>query len=354
MIQSLLVYFNDLSVFGKIAIVLNASLFFIAGFLFNKVVPTSNTSLNKRRTNWLRVINLVLISVYLIDWLINYYFSNKGHNELFTSISQTGLVLLLAYLFTQFSHTWTVKRFGKERTVDDVTSKIRTYQSEMGYIIILFFSIIISLLLLINIWDVTSWLQATGVIGGLLVILFATKEAWAHDAVNGLILMYNGDVSPGVVCRISELDLLAVVRKMSLTQTTFYDVIQKHNIIIANSRLRSCKIEILNKSDTSHWNDFVEFNIGYKTPSLKVEQYVQAVWLQACEIEKQLDSEKPPKLVLVKPADHAIIWRINYRVESVFRIKQARFAINRAAFDLQAEFDVTLATPFTHAQSSDI
>jgi len=39
---------------------------------------------------------------------------------------------------------------------------------------------------------------------------------------------------------------------------------------------------------------------------------------------------------------------MNYRVESVYRIKQARFAINRAAFDLQTEHGLSLATPITH------
>ncbi|MCB1582178.1 MAG: hypothetical protein KDI92_03870, partial [Xanthomonadales bacterium] len=74
----------------------------------------------------------------------------------------------------------------------------------------------------------------------------------------------------------------------------------------------------------------------------------QAVWQKACELEKHLHPDKTPRLILVNPGDHAILWRMNYRVESVYRIKQARFAINRAAFDLQQEHGLSLATPFTH------
>ncbi len=352
MIDSLIHYFSALSVFGKTAIVLNVSLLLLAPLLFNYIVPSDNNALNKKRTRALRVMNLALLSVYAIDWLINFYFNDHGHSEIFIKISQTGLVLVLSYLFTQFSHTWTIKRYGKERTLEGETVKTRTYQSEMGYILILLASIAVTLLLLINIWQVTSWLQATGVIGGFLVILFGTKEAWAHDAVSGLILLYQGDIVPGVVCRIPSMDVLAVVRRMSLTETTFYNVIQKHNIIISNSRLRAATVEVLNKVDSPHWNDFVTFKIGYETPSEQVEKFIEALWLKACEVEKHLDPEKKTKLVLVNPGDHAIEWRMNYRVESVYRIKQARYAIYRAAFDLQHEFGLSLATPLTLIQST--
>ncbi len=348
MIETLANYYITLSVFGKTAVILNISLLFVAGFLFQRVVPSGSEDRNKKRARMLRMMNLILLSIYFFDWLFNYYFNNNGHSEFFIRISQTGLVFLLGYLFTQFSHSWTIKKYGKERTVDGKASKTRTYQSEMGYIIILLITIAVSLLLLINIWQVTSWLQATGVIGGILVILFGTKEAWAHDAVSGLIMLYNGEIAPGVVCRIKAYDILAVVRRMSLTETTFHDVIQKHNIIVANSKLRGLPVEVLNKTDSSSWNDYVEFNIGYDTPSEQVEAYILAVWQKACEIEKHLDPEKTPKLVLVNPGDHAIQWRMNYRLESVYRIKQARFAINRAAFDLQAEHGLSLATPITH------
>jgi hypothetical protein len=349
MIASLTAYFLSLSVFGKVAVVLNFSLFILAGFLFRQVVPSGSPEQDKKRSRKLRLMNVLLLSIYLFDWLWNYYLSDQtSHSEFFKRISQTGLVLLLGYLFTQFSHAWTIKKYGKQRTIDGKESKTRTYQSEMGYIIILLITIAVSLLLLINIWQVTSWLQATGVIGGILVILFGTKEAWAHDAVSGLIMLHQGEIAPGVVCRIPDMGILAVVRRMSLTETTFHDVIQKHNIIVANNKLRGVPVQVLNRTDSAYWNDYVEFNIGYDTPSTQVEGFITAVWARACELEKHLDPEKTPRLVLVNPGDHAIQWRMNYRVESVYRIKQARFAINRAAFDLQTEHGLSLATPITH------
>lgn len=347
MLQSLLVYFQSLSIFGKTAILLNILLLIGAGLLFRYIV-SGNDNLTKKRIKWLRVINFILLMVYLFDWSLKYWITGDYGNEFLEKISQTGLVLLLSYLFIQLSHAWSVKHYGKERKFNEETVKSRTYQSEMIYILVLIISVIVSILLLINIWQVTSWLQTTGVIGGLLVILFATKEAWAHDAVNGLILLYNGDVVPGVVCRIEELNILAVTRKVSLTQTIFLDVIQKHNIIVPNSKLRNCKIEALNTPGTSHWNDYIEFNIGYDTSVEQVTEFVQAVWKQASSMESALDIEKTPKLVMVNTGDHAIQWRINYPISSVYRIKQARYALMQCAFQAQSDHNLSLATPLTH------
>ena len=151
MMASILQYFEALSVFGKTGIVLNVCLLFLSSLLFTYVVPSDSKNLNAKRTRSLRMMNLILLSVYGIDWLINYYFNDHGHSDVFIQISQTGLVLVLSYLFTQFSHTWTIRKYGKDRTLDGETIKTRTYQSEMGYILILLISIIVSLLLLINI-----------------------------------------------------------------------------------------------------------------------------------------------------------------------------------------------------------
>lgn len=347
MIESIGVYFTALSIFGKISVVLNLVLLISASFIFHKWLPSTSDVVNKKRIKHTRVINVVLLLVYVFDWLLNYYFDRDGHGELFIKVSQTGLVLVIGYLFKQLSHTWTIRAFGKERNIEGEVTKARTYQSEMSYILILLVTVIACILLLVNIWDVTSWLQATGVIGGLLVVLFSTKEAWAHDAVSGLILLYHGDIAPGVVCRVKSMGILAVVRRMTLTETTFHDVIQKHNIIVSNGQLRGTPVEVLNKVDSPSWNDHVTFKIGYDTPSEQVEAFATAVWERACELEKFLDPEKKPKLVLFDPGDHAVEWRLNYRVESVYRIKQARFAIHRAAFDLQTEHGLSLATPIT-------
>ena len=346
MLDFIIKYFNHLSTFGQVAIALNVLFFILSGVIFRYIVkPTDDENQNKRRIRWLRFLNFLLLMIYVIDALIN---GNENTNNWLLQMSQTGLVLLISYLFIQFSHAWALRHYGKDKSIDGEEISSRTYKSEMMHIIIIAVTLITSILLLVNIWNVTNWLQATGVLGGLLVILFATKDAWAVDSVHGLILLYNHDLEPGVICRIPELDILGVVRKISLAQTTFRDVVQKHKIVIPNSKLRNTKIEILNRTGKTGWNDYIEYKIGYSTPANVVEKYFSKVWEQACEKSNALSIDKRPKVLLIEAGDHAILWRLHYYIENIYQMKAARYTINRCAFDLQQEFGLSLATPITH------
>jgi len=339
-------YIEHLSNFGQMAIALNILFFILSGVIFKYIVkPTDDEVQNKRRIRWLRFLNFILLMFYVIDALIN---GDSNSSEWLLQASQTGLVLLISYLFIQFSHAWALRHYGKEKTIDGEDVSSRTYKSEMMYIIIIAVTIIAAILLLVNIWNVTNWLQATGVLGGLLVILFATKDAWASDSVNGLIMLYNHDLEPGVLCRIPEHNILGIVRRISLTQTTFRDLVQKHKIIIPNSKLRTTKIEILNRSGHTGWNDYLEYKIGYSTAGYIVENFFEKVWEVACEKSNALNFDKKPKILLIEAGDHAILWRIHYHLENIYQLNVARYCINRAAFDLQEEFHLSLATPITH------
>lgn len=339
-------YIDHLSTFGQTAVVLNLLFFIFSGIIFKYVIgPTDDENINKRRIRWLRFLNFLLLMIYVVDALIN---GTSNNNAWLLQASQTGLVLLISYLFIQFSHAWALQHYGKGKTIDGEEISSRTYKSEMMHIIIIAVTIITSILLLVNIWHVTSWLQATGVLGGLLVVLFATKDAWAVDSVHGLIMLYNHDLEPGVICRIPEYDILAVTDKISLTQTTFRDLVQKHKIIIPNGKLRNTKIEILNRSGQTGWNDFIEYKIGYNTTSKQVKAFFDKVWAVSCEKSNALNFDKKPKISIVEAGDHAILWRIHYHLENIYHLKTARFSINRVAFDLQEEFSLSLATPITH------
>jgi len=339
-------YIEHLSTFGQAAIALNLIFFFASGVIFKYIVkPTDDEERNKRRIRWLRSLNFLLLMIYVMDALFNGY---SNENEWLLKASQTGLVLLISYLFIQFSHAWALQHYGKDKTIDGDEVTTGTYKSEMMHLLIIAVTFITAILLLVNIWNVTNWLQATGVLGGLLVMLFATKEAWAIDSVHGMIMLYNKDLEPGVICRIPEYNILAVLRKISMTQTTFRDLVQKHKIVIKNSKLRDTKIEVLNRSGSTGWNDFIDYKIGYSTPSKIIDDYFEKVWEIACEKSSALTVEKKPKIALVEAGDHAILWRIHYQLDNIYHLKSVRFCINRVAFDLQEEFNLSLSTPITH------
>lgn len=353
MIDGLIRYFQHLSTFGQTAIVLNVLFFILAGVIFKYIViPTDNVETNKSRVRWLRYLNLLLLLIYVIDAIFN---GSITKHKWLMQLSQTGLILLISYIFIQFSHAWALFHYGKDKSIDGDEEIVhaRTYKSEMVHLLIVIVAIVAALLSLVNIWNVTSWLQATGVLGGLLVVMFATKDAWAVDSVHGMIMLYNDDLQPGVICRIPEYNMLAIIRRISLTQTTFRDLVQKHKIVIPNSKLRNTKIEILNQSGHKTWNDYIEYKIGYSTSAKVVDSFFEKVWEVVCEKESSLNFEKKPRVSLVEAGDHAIVWRIHYHLENIYRLKVAKFCINRVAFDLQQEFGLSLSTPITHQAITD-
>jgi len=197
--------------FEYVVLLINVLIFVFSG----RIVGSTYRSRDERSFNarlWvLRFINFVLVILYFFA----VFFTEHARQ-----ISETGLTLLLAYLAVHFSQVFLINRYGRIKEIDGVEYRSETYQSEMFGLIIFLIASITAFLVIINIWGMTSWLQATSVLGGLLVILFSTKDVWAPDNINGLILLYNRDIEPGCVVKLDEHDLMAIVLKISLTQIT--------------------------------------------------------------------------------------------------------------------------------------
>ena len=51
-------YYQHLSTFGQVAIVLNIMFFILSGVIFKHFAPTDDEAENKRRVRWLRLLNL--------------------------------------------------------------------------------------------------------------------------------------------------------------------------------------------------------------------------------------------------------------------------------------------------------
>ena len=318
-------------------------------FVFSKKIVTfypksrDETSLQKRL--WaLRSINLVLFLLYLAAFL----FVQKDSVGLVQKISATALTLLTTYLLLHIFQYFTLKRYGRLKRIQDETVLSETYQSEIFNLLALLAGGISAFLIFVNIWEITDWLKATSVLGGLLIIAFSTKDIWGPDNIHGLIILYNGDIEPGSVVRVPALDLLAVVIQTSMTQTVFRDLRQRHQILLPNSLFRQNKIEVLSNCPEKGIDQFIDFNIGYGVRSARVELFFQKVWETACKFESTINTAKKPRVVLLNNGDHAVCWRFFYTVKNIYRILPASFAVNRAAYDLSLEWGLDLSTPITH------
>ncbi len=291
----------------------------------------------------LRLVNVALFVLYFLA----VFFIDKAR-----PLSITGLTLLCAYLLAHLFQLHALKRYGRTRRIADTEVLSHTYQSEITGLIGWAAAVIVSFLIIINVWEMTSWLHTTSVLGALVLIFYSTKDVWAPDNINGLILLYNNDVEPGAVVQVREIDLLAVVVRTSLTQTVFRDLRRKYKILLPNSRFRACKIEILTSDANGNLDCFVDFKIGYGFSGERIEGFLNRVWQKVVDESSLIQTERQPKIRIVENADHAVVWRLSYRINSAYRLIEAEYLINRAAYDLSLELGIGLNTPMTHTVES--
>ena len=108
------------------------------------------------------------------------------------------------------------------------------------------------------------------------------------------------------------------------------------------------QVEILTTDARKGIYDYVEFNIGYETHPDAVMAYLLEVWKSACKITAAINSEREGIIKLIDNGDHAVTWRLLYNLKAEHEIINARNAVMLAAFELQGEHGVKLATPLTH------
>ena len=326
--------------FDYLVFVINVLIFVFSRQIINGFHPSPDEKSVRLWT--LRVINFILFGLYFFA----VFFSEKARQ-----ISETGLTLLLCFLAVHFFHIFLVSRYGRVKEIEGVEYRSETYQSEIFGLLGMFVAGISAFITIVNIWGMTDWLQATSVLGALAVIAFSTKDVWAPDNINGLILLYNGHVEPGSIVKVTELDLLAICIQTTLTQTVFRDLVHRHQIVLPNARFRNSKVEILSKCGPSGLEQYVDFKIGYGFDAGQIELFLTQVWEQACEKEKSLNKEKPPRIRLLANDDHAVVWRLYYTVGNLYKMMEARFTINERAYSLSLESDIKLNTPLTHMVS---
>ena len=328
---------QNFQLFDLLILTINAIIFLFASKIIQRF--TLAQELAEKRTKSLRALNLALFSLYFIPFFLH---------ETAGQISKTVLVLLLSYLTVYVVNMYILHKFGKEKTIGEEKVLYDTYQSEMfsllGFLVIL----ATAFLLIINIWGITDWLKATSVVGGLLIVGYSTKDVWAPENIHGLMMLYNGDIEPGSVVRVPELNLLAVVKQVTLTQTVFRDLRQRHQILLPNSRFHMAKIEILSNAPSKGLLQWVDFKIGYGIPSVEVEAFLERVWDAAAAAQPAISQTGKPHVRLVENGDHAVTWRLFYSVKTIYKMMGAQFAIQRAAYDLSLETGIALSTPYTH------
>lgn len=326
--------------FDYFIISINAAVFALSKYVANIFIVGRPHHTSGHRLWVLRVLNLFLFILYVCA----VYFELKVAPK----ISQTGLLLLVSYVVNQLISYWAIKKYGRIKQVEDNEIHSDTYTSETVSLIGSFVLLLIVVLTTLNIWGLESWLQTTSVLGGIIVMVFFTKEYWVGDMVAGLIILYNDQLQPGTVIRIKDQNLLGVVLQVTLTQTIIRDLIQRHEILIPNTAIRNTTVELLSNSPKSGLADYVDFKIGYGQDLEKVERFISKIWEDSCEIEKAINGDTKPRITIVENGDHAVTWRLYFNISNIFKLLEARNTINRVAYLCSSKEGIGLNTPLTH------
>jgi small-conductance mechanosensitive channel len=287
----------------------------------------------------LRAINIILFLLYIEALFI------AGWSK---QISLTGLTFLVVFILSHLLHIFILKKFGREKEIDGINYHNETYQSEIFSLLITLIAIIASIVIVIDIWGMNDWLKATSVLGVLAILIFSTKDVWIPDNISGLILLYNSDIEPGAVVKIDEQNLLAIVVQSTLTRTTFRDLKTRHLIVLPNTVIRNSKLEILSKGPASGLMQFVHFNIGYGVAADKIESLLMAIWEKSCEESTALNSEREPEISVVETGDHAVNWRLGYKLKNLYQMLEVECLVKRIAYEVAEEQKIELQTPLTH------
>ncbi|MBL1142661.1 MAG: mechanosensitive ion channel [Proteobacteria bacterium] len=336
---SSIIGFDSFSTFDYAVLSINLLL-----FLFSKPIvqgfKRSDSKSVGSKLYALRAINIILFLLYVAALFI------EGWSK---QISLTGLTFLLAFIISHLLDLFIIKKFGREKEIDGTNYHTETYQSEIFSLLVTLLTLITTIVIVINIWGMNDWLKATSVLGILAILIFSTKDVWIPDNISGLILLYNNDIEPGAVVKIDDQDLLAIVVQTSLTRTTFRDLKTRHQIVLPNTVVRNSKIEVLSKGPASGYMQFVYFNIAYGIAAETVDNLLKAIWEKACKESKAINEEREPEISVVDTGDHAVSWRLGYKLKNLYLMLEVECLVKRIAYELAEEQKIELQTPLTHS-----
>ena len=264
------------------------------------------------------------------------------------AISQTCLTLLLAYLLIHLAEALLLYRYGKEYTVMGFTRRVETSTSRtlelLAYAIISIGSIVV----LVNVWDLTSSLQTTGLIGFLAVMVFTTKDYWMRDFLSGIILISSERLNRGDVIWLPKDNVLGIILEIRGMQTSIRDLVRQHDVLLPNSTLLNQRVDLYKENPGGPFWDFVDFKVSYGTAPETMERFLAAVFEKMSENRDAVDRERKPKIALKENGDHAARWRLSYVLSDPHQLLAVRDAVNLAAYTLQDEFGISVDTPSTH------
>jgi hypothetical protein len=346
---------------------LNIILLFLSRPIINFIAPGQD---NKTKIKIAQALNLLVLALQVVDFGIRQTFASYESGYLI----KLGLSLMIIYtgvFFYSASGTFTRKRFGKTREIDEKTAYIETYNSRLVNIVVLAMIVLTIIYALIQVWEANSLLETTGIIGILLVFLGFTSSIWAPDIVSGLIILNSEMLVDGDVVVIDGHPNEYIIARVTLIYAVLYDVRHNQRTLLRNTQFIQSRIDNLSRVASSDGvRQAFKYNIGY--PELSEDRAARDVEFaafrknigdmftrsyEACQAndEIKINKNKPFEWALTNAGDYALeytMWayleRIpNTKVTATIRrhLMGTLYKVNEAVFAASVAEGVDLSTP---------
>lgn len=336
------VFQNHLEVLGPIdhfTLAVNLLILIFSKSFATRYGEIKNKNKSQARLRILHGTNFCLFLIYLIAVIFEI--------RLGKAISQTFLVILGSYLIIHFAEALILKRYGKSKTIDSLSLTTETQTSRTLELFVFFLILTITIVLLINIWGFEDWLQTTSVLGFLALFVFASKEYWAGDFLSGILIISQGRIERGDVIRIKDEDLTGIVLQVDSFQTIVRDLVNQHDIILPNSRLRLARVDVLKTDSKKGVREFQDLWFGYGTNPKRIKDMLEEVWNNS--VKEGLINQKGGFVISNKECgDHGVRWRLAYTLKSPHKLIETGNYVRECAYQLQDKYELELATPLTH------
>lgn len=346
---------------------LNIALLILSRPIVNLTAPKQD---NKSKIKLAQSINLLVLVFQVVDFGLRQSF------EAYTGgyLVNLGLSLMVIYsgiFIHSISGTFTRKRFGKSRTLDNETVYTETYNSHLVGILVLSLIVITIIYSLIKIWGADSLLETTGIFGIFLVFMSFTSPIWAPDIVSGLIILNSEMLVDGDVVVLEGHQDEFIVARVTLIYVVLYDVRNNHRTLLRNTQFIEGRIDNFSRIASSDGvRQAIKYNIGY--PKFGDTREARAAELaafkkdiadmftlsfEACaeRDDVKINRNKPFEWAMTNAGDYALeytLWvyldRIpNTKVTSTIRshLMGTIYKINQAVFEAAVIEAIDLSTP---------
>ncbi len=346
---------------------LNILLLIVARPIINFLAPGQD---NKTKIKIAQSLNILVIIFQIVDFAMRQSFIGYEGGFL-VKLGGSLMIIYTGVFFYSAMGTFTRKRFGRSRTIDEKTVYIESYNSRLVNIVLLAIIVLTIVYALIKLWGADSLLETTGIIGILLVFLGFTSSIWAPDIVSGLIILNSEMLVDGDVVMIDGHPNEYIIARVTLIYAVLYDVRNNHRTLLRNTQFIQSRIDNLSRIASSEGvRQAFKYNIGYPEMSdnrdARVEELVMfrknigdmftRAYEECCEnSDIKINKSKPFEWAMTNAGDYALeytLWvyleRIpNTKVTSTIRrhLMGTLYKVNEAVFTASMAEGIDLSTP---------